>query len=242
MTNFERIPHDRLRNHMILSNSIELKFQSIENEYQDRDHLAHHGLRYRRTILLHGFQGCGKTLGAERLAYNTGLKLVKVKASFMPEIYEEKDLKSLFHSHLFFIENCDFLAMKTTKEVNDFLSFLDRYMDQVSTGLLVAEVQTDINQGKILLASVFNKFDAHIKAEKPGYEEIRQLFKNILVRVELGRINLTEIMPDVLGSSCAQIIQIAETAARQAAMLKRPLSQIDLKDVIAEYKEEINNG
>jgi SpoVK/Ycf46/Vps4 family AAA+-type ATPase len=225
---------------MILSSSIERKFQQIENEYQDRDHLAHNGLRYRQTILLHGFQGCGKTLGAERLAYNTGLQFLKIKGSSMPEIYKEKDLKSRFHSHLFFIEDFDSLAMRSTEEVDSFLAFLDRYVYAVSTGLLAAEVQTDVNQGKVLLASVFNKFEAHIKAEKPGEEEIRKLLKQTLIRGEVGRINLTEILPDIYGLSCAQIIKIAEHAVRQAAMLKRPVSQIDLQDAIAEYKGEQN--
>ena len=241
MTNFIRIPHDRLRHDMILLDSIELKFQQIENEYQDKDDLAHNGLRYRQTVLLHGFQGCGKTLGAERLAYNTGLQFLKIKASSMPEIYEEKDLKSLFHSHLFFIEDFQALALakKNTKEVDNFLAFLDRYLNEVSTGLLVSEVQTNINENKVLLASVFHKFHASIKLEKPKHEEIRLTLKQILSnRVEIGQINLTEIVQKLIGLSFSEIIKIAENAARQAIMLNRPLQQIDLQDAIAEYKGE----
>ena len=36
-------------------------------------------LHYRQKILLYGVPGCGKTLGSERLAWNTGLTLVKVQ-------------------------------------------------------------------------------------------------------------------------------------------------------------------
>lgn len=70
-------PRERLRHHMILSSVVENRFRRIEKEYVARERLAHHGLRYRQKILLYGTPGCGKTMGAERLAWNTGLKLKK---------------------------------------------------------------------------------------------------------------------------------------------------------------------
>lgn len=77
------IPREKLRHHMVLPNTVEKRFQRIEREYAARDRLAHHGLRYRQKILLYGPPGCGKTLGAERLAWNTGLPLLKVRFDAM---------------------------------------------------------------------------------------------------------------------------------------------------------------
>ncbi|MDF5728543.1 MAG: AAA family ATPase [Rhizonema sp. PD38] len=64
------IPRQKLRHHMVLPENVEKRFCRIEREYAARDRLAHHGLRYRQKILLYGPPGCGKTLGAERLAWN----------------------------------------------------------------------------------------------------------------------------------------------------------------------------
>jgi len=73
------VPPEKLRHHMVLPEKIEKRFRRIEREYAARDRLAHYGLRYRQKILLYGPPGCGKTLGAERLAWHTGLPMVKVR-------------------------------------------------------------------------------------------------------------------------------------------------------------------
>lgn len=73
------LPPELLRHHMVLPEKVEKRFQRIEKEYAARDRLARHGLNYRKRILLYGPPGCGKTLGAERLAWTTGLPLMRVR-------------------------------------------------------------------------------------------------------------------------------------------------------------------
>jgi SpoVK/Ycf46/Vps4 family AAA+-type ATPase len=112
------ITRERLRHHMILSDVVEERFRRIEREYVARDRLAHHGLRYRQKILLYGTPGCGKTMGAERLAWNTGLPLVKVRfdamvSSFLGET--ATNLREVFETAsqtpcLLFIDECDAIA------------------------------------------------------------------------------------------------------------------------------------
>lgn len=241
------VRQEGLRHHMILSDFTELKFQRVENEYQDRDNLAHHGVRYSQTILLHGFSGCGKTLGAERIAFNVGLRLVKIPASAMSDLYEEiemgRSINEMFRNCLFLIERFDALAGKSSKEVDNFISFLDRYVKEVSTGLLIAEVETNLEQGKILLASAFHQFDQHIKLNKPTHEEINLILRQTLSdKVEASEINLTQVTGALLGFSFAEIIKISTNAAKQAILLKRPIKTIDIKDAIAEYKRGNENG
>ena len=115
------IPREKLRHHMVLPNAVEKRFQLIEREYAARDRLAHHGLRYRQKILLSGSPGCGKTLGAERLAWNTGLPLLKVRfdamvSSFLGEtasnlrlVFEQASLDPC----LLFLDECDSIAFVT---------------------------------------------------------------------------------------------------------------------------------
>src|SRR5690606_28012081 len=64
---------DKLAHHMVLASEVEARFQRIENEFAARERLAVHGLHPRRRVLLYGPPGCGKTLGASRLAWTTGM-------------------------------------------------------------------------------------------------------------------------------------------------------------------------
>ena len=73
------IERDRLRHHMVLPSEVEKRFIRIEKEYAARSRLATFGLHARKRVLLYGPPGCGKSLGAERLAWATGLPLYKVR-------------------------------------------------------------------------------------------------------------------------------------------------------------------
>ena len=74
-----QIPNELLRHEMVLSVNVEEKITRIEKEFLARERLAHYGLKPRRRILLHGAPGCGKTMSAERIAWNIGLPFLKVK-------------------------------------------------------------------------------------------------------------------------------------------------------------------
>ena len=56
------IPREALEHHMVLPGEIESRFSRIESEYAARERLRVHGLTPRRTVLLHGPPGCGKSL------------------------------------------------------------------------------------------------------------------------------------------------------------------------------------
>ncbi len=56
---------ETLEHHMVLPRETEERFARIESEYAARDRLASFGLRPRRTILLYGPPGCGKSLGGQ---------------------------------------------------------------------------------------------------------------------------------------------------------------------------------
>jgi len=242
------IPRDKLRHYMILPEKIEKRFQRIEREYAARDRLAHHGLRYRQKILLYGPPGCGKTLGAERLAWNTGLPLLKVRfdamvSSFLGET--ASNLRLVFEDAaknpcLLFLDECDSIA-KTREDsqevgeikrvVNTFLQILDEY--QPSSGLMVAAT----NLNKSLDTALWRRFDDLIAVPKPGEKELEFILRETLSAIEVGSINWPRIIEQMKDFSAAQAVRVAQDAAKRAILEREGLViQEHLEEAIAEIK------
>lgn len=236
------IPREKLRHHMVLPDVVEKRFQRIEREYAARDRLAHHGLRYRQKILLYGSPGCGKTLGAERLAWNTGLPLLKVRfdamvSSFLGETASNLRLvfeKAAAEPCLLFLDECDSIAKsrEDTQEVgeikrvvNTFLQILDEY--ESSSGLLVAAT----NLNKSLDTALWRRFDDLIEVPKPGEQELEFILKQTLSAIDVGVINWPVIIQKMSGFSAAQAVRVAQDAAKRAILEREEL-------VIHEHLEE----
>lgn len=73
------IPREQLKHHMVLPEGVEERLLSIEQEYAARERLKRYNLVPKRKVLLYGPPGCGKTMSAERIAWNLGLPLLKVR-------------------------------------------------------------------------------------------------------------------------------------------------------------------
>jgi SpoVK/Ycf46/Vps4 family AAA+-type ATPase len=242
------LPREKLRHNMVLPENVEKRFRRIEREYAARDRLAHHGLRYRQKILLYGFPGCGKTLGAERLAWNTGLPLVKVRfdamvSSFLGET--ASNLRMVFEDAsknpcLLFLDECDSIAKsredyqevgEIKRVVNTFLQILDEY--EPSSGLLVAAT----NLNKSLDTALWRRFDDLIEVPLPGEQELEFILRETLSAIEVGSINWYGIIQQMSGFSAAQAVRVAQDAAKRAILEREELViQEHLEEAIAEIK------
>ena len=179
------VERDKLRHNMVLPDAVESRFRRIECEYAARDRLRAANLHYRQKILLYGVPGCGKTLGAERLAWNTGLTLVKVQfdsilSSFLGDT--AKNLRKIFEEVnqtpcVLFFDKCDSIIRTREDEkdvgelkrvVNTFLQVLDEYPEN---GLIVMAT----NLTKSLDLTIWRRFDDAIKLPKPGKREVQSL-------------------------------------------------------------------
>ena len=245
---FTYIPREKLRHHMILPENIEKRFQRIEKEYAARDRLAHHGFRYRQKILLFGSPGCGKTMGVERLAWNTGLPLLKVRFDSMVSSYlgeTASNLRLVFdiaakNPCLLFFDECDSIAKsrEDTQEVgeikrvvNSFLQILDEY--ESNSGLFVAA--TNLNQS--LDNAIWRRFDDAIEVPRPGKKELESIVRQTLSAVEIGSINWQLIIQQMEGYSAAQAVRVAQDAAKRAILEREELViQEHLEEAIAEIK------
>jgi SpoVK/Ycf46/Vps4 family AAA+-type ATPase len=127
---------------------------------------------------------------------------------------------------LLFIDECDAIAKsredsqevgEIKRVVNTFLQLLDEY--EVSNGLLVAAT----NLTKFLDEAVWRRFDDVIEVPKPTEQEIRAILSQTLAAVEVGSINWNLIVKQMTNFSAAQIVKVAQDAAKRAILDREEL-------------------
>ncbi|WP_339219449.1 ATP-binding protein [Paenibacillus sp. FSL H8-0332] len=234
------IETDKLEHEMVLPSEIEERFIRIEKEYAARDRLALYGLEPRKKILLYGLPGCGKTLGAQRLAWNTGLPFIKVRFDSIVSSYlgeTSTNLRKIMDVAtaapcLLFFDEVDSLAQsrKTSQEVgeikrvvNSFLQLLDEYN---APGLLVAATNLD----EQLDPAVWRRFDDVFEIPKPGPDELIRLVKMTLTSISAHQINWEDVIEKANGFSSAQMVRSSKDAAKKVIIEGKDI--ITTKDLV----------
>jgi SpoVK/Ycf46/Vps4 family AAA+-type ATPase len=223
------IDRDNLRHEMILPNNVEETIQRIEKEYVARERLAHFGLKPRQKILFYGAPGCGKSMSAERIAWNIGLPFLKVRFEAIISSYlgeSASNLKKLFESLknypcVLLLDEFDFIAKARStghdvgemhRVVNVLLNLLEDYN---APGLLIATTNLEGSIDKAL----FRRFDEIIEMPKPGKEEILRLLKSTLSSINVSKsISWSGIATKMNGFSPALTVKVANDAAKNAVI------------------------
>ncbi len=225
------VPIERkdLRHHMVLPSEIEGRLLRIEKEYVAKERLANFGLKPKQKLLFYGPPGCGKSMAAERIAWDLGLPFIKVQfeaviSSFLGE--SAANLKKLFEFTRDFpcvllLDECDFIARsrnsgnevgEMVRIVNILLGLLEDYD---SPGIIIATTNLETSLDKAL----FRRFDEVLEFPKPGEEEIVQLLKMSFSAIKLGNdVSIPLFAKKMKGLSAALVVKIAEEAAKSAVL------------------------
>lgn len=223
------LPPEKLEHHMILPENIEKRFKRIEQEYVAKSRLAKFNLSYKKKILLYGPPGCGKTLGAQRLAWNIGLPLIKVRFDSLVSSYlgeSASNLREVFDyvedvPSVLLLDECDFIAKsrnynqdvgEISRIVNMLLLLLDEYSGD---GLVVATTNIKFSLDKAL----FRRFDDVLELPLPGEKEKVELLKMTLSAIKVEKnidwISLADMMNNF---SAANVVAVAKNAAKYSVL------------------------
>ena len=198
------IPREQLKHHMVLPEGVEERLLSIEQEYAARERLKRYNLVPKRKVLLYGPPGCGKTMSAERIAWNLGLPLLKVRFDSLLSSYfgeSASNLRMVFdycknEPVVLLLDECDFIAKSRTttqdvgevpRIVNMLLTLLDEYD---APGLVIATTNLKVSLDEAL----FRRFDDVIEMALPGKIERKRLLEMTLSAIPTSPdINLDTI-------------------------------------------------
>jgi len=224
------VPREFLKHHMVLPVDVERRLQSIEKEYAARERLSKYNLTPKKKILLHGPPGCGKTLSAERIAWNLGLPLLKVRFDALLSSYfgeSASNLRAVFdycnnEPVVLLLDECDFIAKSriTTHDVgevprivNMLLTLLDEYN---APGLVIATTNLKIQLDEAL----FRRFDDVIEVPMPQHEEREKLLRMTLSAIPVdSSIDFHLLSERMDGYSYANILLTAQRAAKYCVLL-----------------------
>lgn len=219
------ISREHLKHHMVLPENVEDRLLSIEQEYVARERLKKYNLVPKKKILLYGPPGCGKTLSAERIAWNLGLPLLKVRFDSLLSSYfgeSASNLRMIFEycknePVVLLLDECDFIAKSrvTTQDVgevprivNMLLTLLDEYD---APGLVLATTNLKVSLDEAL----FRRFDDVIEMPIPGSEERKRLLEMTLSAIPVSpEVDLTSISEQLKGYSAANVVLTAQRAAK----------------------------
>ncbi len=240
------VPREQLKHHMVLPIDVEERLLSIEKEYAAKERLGKYNLLPKKKILLHGAPGCGKTLSAERIAWNLGLPLLKVRFDALLSSYfgeSASNLRSVFdyckrEPVVLLLDECDFIAKsriqpqdvgEVPRIVNMLLTLLDEYD---APGLVIATTNLKVSLDEAL----FRRFDDVIEIPMPDEIAREHLLSMTLSAIPVSsELCIGDLAKRLDGYSSSNIVLTAQRAAKYYVLEgSKHVTQLHFNRAIAE--------
>jgi SpoVK/Ycf46/Vps4 family AAA+-type ATPase len=198
----------------------------VLHEQRQRQALSEHGFTPAHRLLLEGPPGTGKTMTAAVIAHELALPLLTVRLDSLLSKYlgeTASKLRAVFDAAasqraVYLFDEFDALGGhrggndvgEARRILNSFLIFLEQASAE---SIIVAAT----NHRSILDHALFRRFDVAIRYELPDSEGAAEVMKTRLGPI--GRsIPWAAIQAGAAGLSHAELVKVAETAAKQAIL------------------------
>lgn len=235
-------PDTRL-NDLVVPPDVEAQLRRVLLEQRQQERLAAHGLVPVHRLLLTGPPGTGKTMTARALAHELNVPLLSVRldsvlSKFMGETAAK--LRVLFDAAgtqraVFLFDEFDALgADRSGNDVGEARRILNSFLVFLENAPAHSLVIAATNHPELLDRALFRRFDLTVHFPIPSVEAAREILRRRL-RGLSGSIAWTKLDEFIGGMSPAELVAIAETAAKQSLLAES--GKVTTPDLLSALRE-----
>lgn len=207
--------------------------------------LAKVGIKPRRTGILYGPPGCGKTTLAHHFSARLGVPLVNVKMDALVSSHvgaTGNNIASLFEQLkgqeticVLFLDELDAIAAKRTndnqaaaREMNAIVNSLLMRIEAFQGTAIAAT-----NRSEAIDPALWRRFGLHLDIALPGHDERFAIIKRYLAPFDVGDDDLDVLADETKGASPALIRQLCEGMKRALVLNPRLNRETDLLTILS---------